>query len=147
MSNGLALDIGVRADGGLLDGIVGRLKQPTPLLKLMADEIRDYEGKVFASRGFGAWPALDPVTSAEKHGGALLVDTGGLLRSLTRYPAPNAVERIAGDSVTVATDDVAAIMHQHGRHVPKRNPAPAPSRAVVAGWAQTLLDALLDGAV
>lgn len=145
MSTRLVVDVDVDPAAGLLDGVRERLDNPRPLLELMADEIRDYEADVFRTRGFGRWPALDPETAKRKKGGRMLVDTGGLLRSLTRHPAPGAVERISGDSVTVASTDVAAIMHKHGRHVPKRDPAPTPPRRYVTDWAQTLLRAVVDG--
>jgi phage gpG-like protein len=141
----LTVDVDARVAAGMLDAIEKRLANPRPLLEALADEIRDYESRVFATGGFGAWPALDPETLATKHGRRMLVDTGNLLQSLTRYPAADAVQRITSDSVTVATTDVAAIMHQHGRHVPKRNPAPAPSRSQVADWAHVLLSDLLEG--
>lgn len=141
----LVVDVDVDPAAGLLDGVRERLENPRPLLELMAEEIRDYERDVFATRGFGRWPALDPDYAKRKGGGRMLVDTGGLLDSLTRHPARGAVQRISGDSVTVASTDVAAIMHKHGRHVPRRDPAPAPPRRYVAKWAQTLLRAVVDG--
>jgi phage gpG-like protein len=142
---GVRVDVEIDAAAGMLDGIRQRLDDPRPLLDLMADEIREYEADVFATRGFGRWEALDPEYAKRKGAGRMLVDDGGLLRSLTRHPAPDAVERISGDSVTVASTDVAAIMHKHGRHVPRRDPAPAPPRRYVDKWAQTLLRALVDG--
>lgn len=121
------------------------MDNPKSLLLLMADEIRDYEKTVFASAGLGTWGALDPSTVAEKHGGRILVDTGGLLKSLTSRGG-GGVQRIAGDSVTVATTEISAVMAQRGaRGMPKRNPAPKPSSGIVQGWARTLLGALIDG--
>jgi phage gpG-like protein len=142
---GLNVDVDVSAAAGMLDALEEKLNNPRPLLAVLADEIRDYEGRVFATRGFGRWQRLDPETARRKRAGRVLVDTGDMLRSLTRYPAKDAVQDFGADSVTVATTDVAAIMHQHGRHVPKRDPAPAPSRGEVEKWADAMLSALFDG--
>lgn len=139
----LYVDVDVTAAAGMLDGIEQRLSNPRPLLQLLAEEIRDYEKDVFRTGGFGRWEALDPETAQRKGSSRILVDTGGLLESLTRYPARNAVQTITEDSVTVASTDVAGVMAQ--RRKPARNPAPAPSRAQVAGWAQRMLRTLLDG--
>lgn len=134
------------ASESVLDRLARQLDNPRPLLAVLAEEIRDYEAKVFASRGFGRWPSLDPETARRKRGGRVLVDSGDMLRSLTHYPAKDAVQDFASDSVTVGTRHVAAIMHKRGaRGMPKRNPAPAPSSAQVRGWADAMLAALLDG--
>lgn len=144
MSTRLDVDVDVTAAAGMLDGIEQKLANPRPLLEHLADEVRGYESDVFTTRGFGRWPALDPETARRKRGGRLLVDTGDMLRSLTRYPAKDAVQDITGDTLTVASKDVAALMHQRGAHgMPKRNPAPAPSRTQVRGWAESMLSALL----
>jgi phage gpG-like protein len=145
VSTRLSVDVDVDAAAGMLDELAAKLENPRPLLEVLADEIRDYERQVFATRGFGRWPALDLETARRKRGGRVLVDTGDMLASLTRYPARDAVQDFGADSVTVATTDVAAIMHQHGRHSPKRNPAPAPSSTQVRQWADTALRALLEG--
>lgn len=141
----LLVDVDVDPAVGMLEVLERKLANPRPLLEVLAEQIRDYEGQVFATRGFGRWPALDAETARRKRGGRVLVDTGDMLASLTRYPAANAVQDLGTDTVTVASTDVAAIMHQHGRHVPKRNPAPAPSRNQVRKWADQMLSVLLDG--
>lgn len=145
MSTRLSVDVDVDVAAGMLDELAGKIENPRPLLTVLADEIRDYERQVFATRGFGRWPAVDAETARRKRGGRVLVDTGDMLAALTRYPARDAVQDFTTDSVTVATTDVAAIMHQHGRHVPKRNPAPAPTRTHVRQWADAALRALLEG--
>jgi len=125
-----------RMFGGLLDG----LDNPDRLLAFFGEKVLEHERLMFATRGGGTWAALDPDTVAEKGSTRVLVDTGGLLDALSgRY-------RIAGESVSVTTNDVAAIMAQRGvRGAPVRDPAPEPSPSVVRGWGEDLLDGLIGG--
>lgn len=144
MTENLQVEVVYAADRSVLDSIQAQLDSPKSLLTALADDIRAWEKDVFASGGEGKWPADQPVTLQHKNGTQVLIDSGSLLRSLTQYPATDAVQRVDGDSVLVATTDVAGLMNQRGAHgSPKRNPAPAPTSARLKQWSQHLLDLLL----
>lgn len=142
----LDVDVDVSLADDLIDRLIVAAEDPRPALHAAADAIRDYEADVFRTGGFGAWPDVTAEWARRKKGRRTLVNTGGLLRSFTRYPAPHAVETIGSDSVFVGSTHVAGIMHQAGRGGPRRNPAPAPSRRYVEQWARAVLDALIDTA-
>lgn len=136
------IEIRAEVDTGLLADIRQRLDQPRFLLEVAGDAIADYEKDAFASRGFGAWAGNDPETVLEKGSARVLVDTGGVLRDLTS----RAGQRIEGDSVTVSTDKVGAIMAKRGaRGAPKRDAAPKPTSQHVEKWAEVILGALVTG--
>jgi hypothetical protein len=144
VTTGLTVDVTTELAVDLFDRVSTALENPRQALEAVADDIRDYEAEVFRTGGLGDWPSVEADWAQRKRGNRTLVDTGELLKSLTRYPATGAVQKITDDSVTVATTLVAGIMAQRGDGGPERNPAPAPSRRHVERWAQTLLQGLID---
>lgn len=136
----LLVEADVRDAGELLQGIVDRLDNPRGALTLLGGLLADYEREVFATRGFGRWPADDPATVSLKNSGRVLVDTGGLLENLTDA-------QIDGDSVKVnqGTSKQAAFLKRGARGMPRRDPAPMPDQNRVADWADQLLGYLVDG--
>jgi len=137
------IDVDTRAAERFLGDIFDRVDQPRPLLQLLAGELRAYEEEVFATAGFGTWAALDPSTVRAKGSSRILVDTAGLLDSLTKPGA----ERITEESVTLLSDSPAAAYLKRGaRGMPKRDPAPVPPASKVSEWAQDLLGYLVNGA-
>lgn len=128
-----------RAALRLLDNIHDRLQRPDGLLDVLVDEIHDYERDVFATGGHGTWPALSPNTTRQKSG-QILVDGGDLLEALTSN------KDLLGDEALVAADVEYAGYHRSGTsRMPRRDPTPQPSGAVLEDWARTALDYLVDG--
>ena len=123
-----------------LDQMVERLDRPRTALEVLGDLFEDYERDVFATRGRGQWAGLDPATAKLKNSGRVLVDTGNLLRELTRA-------HIDSESVYVDAGDAhyAKYLRDGARGMPKRDPAPEPPAATVAAWADELLAFLVDG--
>lgn len=134
------VDLEERAALRLLDNIHDRLDRPAGLLDVLVDEIHDYERDVFATGGHGTWPALSTNTTRQKDGGQVLVDSGDLLEALTSN------KDLLGDEALVSADVEYAGYHRSGTsRMPRRDPTPEPSGAVVEGWARTALDYLVDG--
>jgi phage gpG-like protein len=135
------LDAELDAGVDMLDAVRERFEDARPGLERVADDMRKYEKSVFSTRG-GSRTRWKPTEEDKRR---ILVDTGGLLKSLTVEGAPNAVEKITADSVFIGTTHPAAIHHQRGRKgMPRRNPVPKPSPRRVKNWAQTFLSALID---
>ncbi|TIC78780.1 hypothetical protein [Nocardioides sp. GY 10127] len=137
------LEVDTSAAAGLLDGIIGRLDSADPLLGFLLDKLTDHEAQVFATRGFGAWPNLDPDTTREKGSSRVLVDTGGLLDALTD-PSSRAYTR-HGESLELDPPDPARYLAAGARGAPRRDPIPAPTPFTLTTWGSDLLDAIVSG--
>lgn len=116
--------------------------QSRSIMSVLGRGLEEYEAEVFASRGFGAWPRNDEDTLDQKSGSRVLVDTGGLLRQLTR-----AKVAFAGDSVQVDAGDAfyARFLRDGDGAMPKRNPAPRPTSRHVRRWADQVIDYIVTG--
>lgn len=126
-----------------LSQVAGRL-DARDLLGLLADELIEHVEEAFATSGFGEWAPLDPATVRAKGSGRILVDTGGLLASLT---SPAAVEEL-GETVRIATDHPGAGPLKRGaRGMPERNATPTPERPELNSWATRLARYAVDGGV
>lgn len=136
----VGIDIARGRDGGLLAAMGARGLAVIPALRRIATLMRQRERRVFASGGFGAWAALDPDTLASKRGGRILVDTGGLLDSLTQRGARYAVTRASSDLLVFGTSHpVAHLLRDGARGTPKRDPVPTVRAGEVEEWADELL--------
>lgn len=125
----------------MLTDIGGRLDSPRPLLAQLGDDLHEHAEQAFATDGFGTWAPLSPATVTRKGSSRILVDTGGLLDSLTSG-SPD----ITDESVTLSTDHPAAPFLRAGaRGAPARDPLPEPPGDVVDGWAETSLEYFLTG--
>lgn len=109
-------------------------------MSLLARDLEDYEAEVFATRGFGAWARDDTDTVEQKGSSRVLVDTGGLLRQLTSA-------RVYGDTVVVdqGTQFQARFLRDGDRGMPRRDPAPKPTRRHVQRWADHVLGYIVTG--
>ncbi|MBZ5736491.1 hypothetical protein K8Z61_18525 [Nocardioides sp. TRM66260-LWL] len=126
----------------LLEQIERRLRSRDGVLDVVSDSARDYGREVFATDGFGQWPADSLHTVDLKGGSRVLVDSGRLMADITGAP------QVEGESVVVGTDLPYAKFLQAGANgAPRRNPTPDPGRQRVAAVAERLLDHLVDGAV
>lgn len=131
---------------GLLDGMADRIEEPQPALRAVGDAFRAREKRVFATAAGGTWPLNDPATARRKGTARVLVDTGGLLRSLTQRGAKYHVERVTRDELLVGTRNPVAHLHRDGaRGMPKRNPVPPTTSAEREEFASGLLDFVIDG--
>lgn len=134
----------VDADLGGAIGLFGDMRQraenPRPLLELLGRELEDYERRIFATRGDGTWAPNDTDTLEQKTGGRVLVDQGRLLRQLT-------TARIAGETVRVdqGTAFYGRFLRDGDRGMPRRDPAPMPSRRDLQGWADQLMGYIRTG--
>lgn len=120
-----------------------RLESPRAL-EVVSDEMSDYLAEVFATANFGTWAPLSPSTIATKGNSRILVDTGGLLDSLTGHGRG----RHEGDSISITTHERSAGFLKSGAHgAPARDPAPEPRAGEVHQWAEHLLGFLVHGRV
>lgn len=123
---------------------IGDRLESSHSLEIVSDEMADYMAEVFATANFGTWAPLSPETVAIKGNARILVDTGGLLDSLTGHGRAH----IEGDSVNLTTDERSAPYLKSGaRGMPTRDPAPAPPGYKLAEWAEHLLGFLVHGQV
>lgn len=138
MKLGVVVDASVPRDH--LRQMSTRASSTRPLMTLLARDLEDYERDVFATRGFGAWPADDSDTVEQKGGTRVLIDTGGLLRQLTSA-------RIMGETVIVdeGSKFYARFLRDGDRGMPRRDPAPRPERRHVQKWADRLLRFIVTG--
>lgn len=125
---------------GLLGDIADRVNDRAGVMSVLGGLLEDYEKNVFATSGLGRWAGDDPVTAQLKGSSRVLVDSGLLQRELTKA-------RIEGDTVEVATRDAfyGRFLRDGDRGMPKRDPAPKPDSATVAGWADELVGFLITG--
>lgn len=139
----LEVDVDQEAAVRWLHEIGDRLESPAAL-EIVSDEMSDYMAEVFATANFGTWAPLSPSTLATKGNSQILVDTGGLLDSLTGAGRG----RREGDSVTITTDERSAGYLKRGaRGMPQRDPAPAPRAGEIHEWAEQLLGFLVHGRI
>lgn len=81
-----------------------RLDQPQPVFKNdIASYFRAIERRRFETEGDGQWPALNPNTIRKKGSSRPMVDSGGLLASLTVPRARGAVTRATRTTLTFGT--------------------------------------------
>lgn len=138
------MKLGVEVDASVprhhLEQMVGRVNNQRGLMGILARDLEDYERQAFATRGFGTWPADDADTVDQKGSSRVLVDTGGLLRQLTSA-------RILGDTVIVdqGSHFHARFLRDGDRGMPRRNPAPKPTRTHVQKWAEHVLGYIVRG--
>lgn len=133
-------------DGGLLDQVAQRAERPQPALRAAGDTFRAREARVFATAAGGAWAPDAPGTVKRKGSSRVLVDDGGLLRSLTVRGDRYHVERVTSDELLVGTKNPVAHLHRQGaRGIPKRNPVPPTTAAERAELAGGLLTFLIEG--
>lgn len=118
--------------GDRLDGHAGGVHN------LLGDILEEYEKDLFASNGRSQWAALDRATVKAKGNGRVLVDTGGLMRLMT-HP-----ERTS-DGARVSAGWPYGNLKKGARGMPKRDPAPLPSRRTIDQWAERVLGFLIDG--
>lgn len=137
----LEVEVDARGPAAELAGMAERVRSRS-LMTILARDLEDYERDVFATRGFGAWPANDADTLEQKSGARVLVDTGGLLRQLTRADIA-----FAGDSVQVdqGTAFHARFLRDGDRGMPRRDPAPRPTSRHVQRWADHLIGYIVTG--
>lgn len=117
-----------------------RVQQPRTLMGILARDLEDYEREAFATRGFGSWQPDDADTIEQKGGARVLVDDGNLLRQLT-------TARILGETVVVDRGSAfyGDFLRDGDRGMPRRNPAPKPTRRHVERWADQLLGYIVSG--
>lgn len=126
----------------LLEGIGDRLQQSRPLLAELGDELREHAEAAFATGGFGTWAPLSPQRVSEKGSSRILIDTGGLLDSLTGGGSVD----IDDESVTLSSDHPGGGFARAGaRGAPRRDPLPEPPGGVVDDWADLALGFFVDG--
>lgn len=134
----ITIDVDSVAAERRLRHLVDQTVSATPLLRGLQDDLQAYVDEVFASEGFGQWAPLAAVTVRSKNSGRILVDTGGLLDSLTGGGD------ISGETLTITTNEQSAGYLKAGaRGMPKRNPLPEPPPATVNRWAEALLGDLV----
>lgn len=125
----------------MLAGIGDRLASPRSLLDQLGEQLGEHAEQAFATDGFGTWAPLAPATVAQKGSSRILVDTGGLLDSLT-----SGSPQVSDDAVTLSTDHPAAAFLRAGaRGAPARDPLPEPPDGVVEDWADLSLEYFLTG--
>jgi hypothetical protein len=136
----LEVAVDASAPRGHLEQMLRRTNDQRGLMGILARDLEDYERDVFATRGFGAWDGLDADTVEQKGSSRVLVDTGGLLRQLTSA-------RIMGETVIVdqGTHFHARFLREGDRGMPRRDPAPRPTRRHVERWADHVLGYIVRG--
>lgn len=129
-----------------VSGPVDQLHQMTErtrssqLMRILADDLEEYETRMFRTRGDGEWARNDADTVEQKGGGPVLVDQGKLMRNLTRA-------RIEGDSAIVSqgTAFYGSFLRDGDRGMPRRNPAPKPERSDLETMGSHLVRFILTG--
>lgn len=135
----LSVDVELSAGRRLIHQIEARLDgHADGVRNLLGDILEEYEKDLFASNGRGQWASLDRATVKAKGGGRTLVDTGGLMRLMTHS------ERTS-DGARVAAGWPYGNLKKGARGMPKRDPAPLPSRRTIDQWAERVLGFLVDG--
>lgn len=135
----LLVDVDVSGPTHQLRQMTERVRSST-MMRILADDLEDYEVRMFRTAGEGSWPRDDADTLEQKGGGRTLVDEGKLMRELTRA-------RIAGDTVVVDQGSAfyARFLRDGDRGMPRRNPAPKPDRSDVEEWGSHLLRFITTG--
>jgi phage gpG-like protein len=112
-----------------LDRLAGRAVQARPAFMAIADTLRGYEKRLFASEGASGgapWKPLAASTIAQKlaagHDPRILHATGRLRASLADKHAPGHLEHATHDSLTFGSLVPYGGYHQRGRGVPRRRP-------------------------
>lgn len=137
----LVVDADLDAPLELFGGMRDRANDPRALLQILGHELEDYERRMFATSGAGSWAPDDSDTLAQKGGsGRVLVDEGNLLRQLTDA-------RVEGESAVVDQGSAfyGAMLRDGDRGMPRRNPAPMPSRRDLETWADQVLGYIRTG--
>jgi hypothetical protein len=102
-----------------------RFLEPEPILKLIGAALREIERELFIEQGYGSWEPLAPRTVAEKGHETILVDTHGLMDSLTDEGDGAHIEIIQRDELIFGTSDPKAGWARRGdaeRNRPPRDP-------------------------
>lgn len=135
----LIVDVDVERPRRQLGEMADRTRSST-MMRILADDLEDYETRMFRTAGDGTWPRDDADTLEQKGGGRTLVDEGKLMRELTRA-------RIQGESVVVSQGSAfyGAFLRDGDRGMPRRNPAPMPDRSDLEEWGSHLLRFILTG--
>lgn len=131
----------------LLDDVAGRVDKPWAALRAADESFRRREARIFATGNGGSW-APDELSTVKIKGSArVLIDSGGLLDSLTKVGDRYHVRRVEGDSLLLGTRNPVAHLHAKGaRGMPRRNPVPPTTAAERGVYADELLDYFLEGA-
>ena len=139
--------VGLDETVALLDGMVSRTSDLRPAWRGIAQDMRQRERELFEAGGRGLWAPLKASTVRRKGGqGRLLVDTGGLLASLTRRGDQYAVEDITETSLVFGTrNPVSNLLRRGVRGAVSRDPLPAFQAPEREFWAQELLDHVTGG--
>jgi phage gpG-like protein len=126
--------VNVRSDEAFdrLEAMGDRVDNMRPVLKWGAEKLERAFSENFTMMGLmsaramlkGAWEPLDPVYGAWKAvrfpGAPMLVQSGGLFRSIENISA-NSESKMTDQSVVLAVDSSIAKFHQYGtRHMPAR---------------------------
>ena len=111
-------DLNAAAVEKALQAFPAALADATPALRRIADDFREMLTQQFASQGRAEgtpWAALAPSTARRRGPGAtILYSTGALLRSLRDPGAPDHVEELAYQSLTLGSRLGYALYHQTG---------------------------------
>ncbi|HXH77313.1 hypothetical protein [Nocardioides sp.] len=136
----LTIEIDDRGPREHLDSMIDRLLNPRPMMTMLGHSLEEYEREVFRTRGFRSWAPDDADTVEQKGDSRVLVDTGQLLRQLTSA-------RVVGDTVVVDQGDAfyAGFLRDGKGGMPRRDPAPKPSRRHVERWADQVLGYIVTG--
>lgn len=141
----MRLDVDV-ASGKVLEGVIERANDPRRGLLLVADLFYERQKRVFATAGFGQWAPVEESTAVAKGGGRTLVDTGGLLLSLTTSSHRYSRRELTRDGLAVGTRNPVAHLHEGGaRGIPVRDPVPPTTAAERESFAESLAVFVVNG--
>lgn len=102
-----------------------RFLEPEPILHLIGAALRGIETELFLEQGHGSWPPLAPSTIAKKGFDTILVESHGLMESLTDESDAAHIEIIQRDELIFGTNDPKAGWARRGdtkRNRPPRDP-------------------------
>jgi hypothetical protein len=108
--------------------------------KIMSEALVEYVDDVYKTGHSGKWAKLDPATVKAKRSRRVLVDTGELLKNLSKPQA-------RGDAViaTAGSSFYASFLKDGARGTPKRDPAPEPPHDFVQDVAAEVAAFVVDG--